>query len=68
MIEPDALNPCAPDSKRDPLFRIRYYANRLSLEIHHVVTDGGGAMVFFKTLLAQYSGSRDMRCHAPTAF
>lgn len=54
IIEHDALNPCAPIQRGDPLFRIRYYANRLSLEMHHVVTDGGGAMVFFKTLLAQY--------------
>ncbi|MEG2428929.1 MAG: alcohol acetyltransferase [Oscillospiraceae bacterium] len=36
------------------LFRVLYYANRVSLEVFHMLTDGGGAMEYFKTLLWQY--------------
>ncbi len=35
-------------------FRTLVDGNRLSLEFFHGITDGGGAMVFFKTLLAEY--------------
>ena len=35
-------------------FRVIYYENRISLEIFHAITDGNGAMVFLKTILAEY--------------
>jgi len=35
-------------------FRVLYYENRIAVEIFHALTDGNGAMVFLKTLLAEY--------------
>lgn len=52
--EPDVINPFAPIGRGDPLLRVRYHENRVSVEIHHGLTDGSGAMTFLKTLLAQY--------------
>lgn len=48
--------PCRPfdiRSKRH-LLRILYYNNRISVEVFHAVTDGGGAMVYLVTLLRRY--------------
>ena len=53
-VEEDVINPTGPVMRGEPLLRIRYYRNRIAFEIHHVVTDGNGGLVFFKTLLAQY--------------
>ncbi|MBQ6893551.1 MAG: alpha/beta hydrolase fold domain-containing protein, partial [Clostridia bacterium] len=35
-------------------FRILIYKNRIALEVFHALTDGTGAMIFLKTLLAEY--------------
>jgi hypothetical protein len=35
-------------------FRVIVYENRIALEIFHSLTDGTGAMIFLKTLLAEY--------------
>lgn len=48
---------CTPvnaEAEYTPLFKIRYYKNRISLDIFHGVTDGRGASIFLKTLLAVY--------------
>ncbi len=48
---------CAPvdaSSPDAPLFRVYYRKNRISLDVFHGVTDGRGALTFFKTLLAAY--------------
>ena len=47
---------CRPVEMSDnvPLFRVLYSGHRISLEIFHGVTDGHGALVFLKTLLAVY--------------
>ncbi len=42
------------DENNGFLFRVSYYKRRISLEIFHALTDGTGAMVFLKTLTAQY--------------
>ena len=34
--------------------RILYYKNRISVELFHSLTDGNGALVFLKTLVATY--------------
>lgn len=50
---------CAPvdtEGIYSPLFKIHYCENRISLDIFHGVTDGHGAIVFLKTLLATYFG------------
>ena len=35
-------------------FRLMYYKNRASAEFFHVLTDGTGAMTFFKCLISEY--------------
>jgi NRPS condensation-like uncharacterized protein len=55
ILESD--QPCRPvtiGSGQKPMFRVLYFHNRLSLEIFHAVTDGGGAMNFFKNIVARY--------------
>ena len=37
-----------------PAMRVLYYKNRISVETFHSVTDGTGAIVFIKTLVARY--------------
>ncbi len=36
------------------LFRVLYYKNRISLEVFHSITDGTGALLFLKSLIARY--------------
>ena len=43
---------------RQCAFRVIVYGNRIALEIFHSVTDGNGALVFLKSLLAQYLQER----------
>lgn len=35
-------------------FRVLVYENRIALELFHSLTDGNGALIFLKTLLAEY--------------
>jgi NRPS condensation-like uncharacterized protein len=35
-------------------FRLMYHKNRVSAEFFHVLTDGTGAMAFFKSLISEY--------------
>lgn len=35
-------------------FRVLYHDNRIAVEFFHALTDGSGAMVYLKTLVAQY--------------
>jgi hypothetical protein len=56
-VKSDIVNQCKPiDLKEDNglLMRVFYYNNRVSIEFFHVLTDGYGAMIFLKTLLADY--------------
>ena len=57
FVRPDIANPCQPVRFREDngwLVRFYVYDRRISLEVFHAVSDGGGALVFFKTLLAVY--------------
>jgi len=36
------------------LYRVRAYDKRIALEICHILTDGYGAMIFFRSLLTEY--------------
>ncbi len=50
-------NPCQPIRFREDngwLVRFFYYQSRISLEVFHAVSDGAGALTFFRTLLAVY--------------
>jgi NRPS condensation-like uncharacterized protein len=66
-IQEDVLNPCmslSPRSDGGFQIRVRYYDRRIALEVFHSVSDGSGAMVFLKTLLAQYLELRGI--HVPS--
>ena len=57
FVQEDVCNFCQP---MDPcgeatrLMRVCRYEDRVSIECFHALSDGGGALVFFKTLLACY--------------
>lgn len=46
----------------EPLFRMRYCDKKISLDIVHVLSDGYGALVFFKTILYQYFLCQGISC------
>ena len=57
VVMDDAVNPCIRLYRREKtghLFRVRAFERRISLEVFHSVSDGYGALVFLKTLVAQY--------------
>jgi len=41
-------------NRRNLLFEVTYYKNRVNLEIYHALTDGTGALAFLKTLIYYY--------------
>jgi NRPS condensation-like uncharacterized protein len=59
-VEFDHDVPCRKFAKDGLLMRVLASDNRLSVEFSHLLTDGGGAMEYFKTLLAQYFVNRDI--------
>ena len=57
FLKEDVSDPCQPVRFQEDngwLVRFYYYRNRISIEVFHALSDGGGAMVFFRTLLAEY--------------
>lgn len=57
FVKPDISNPCQPVRFREDngwLVRFYYYERRISLEVFHALSDGAGALVFLRTLLAVY--------------
>lgn len=57
FLQEDVQNFCQPiDMSGDNPRLVRFYAyeNRVSIEVFHALSDGGGAIFFFKTLLAVY--------------
>ena len=57
FLKADVADPCQPVRFREDngwLIRFYYYRNRISLEVFHALSDGAGALVFFRTLLAEY--------------
>jgi len=55
-IEPDDKPPCRKFPNGRLLIRIMVKGNSLSIECSHILTDGSGALEFFKTILIVYSG------------
>ena len=56
-IQPDVSNPCVRMNLRENggfMFRVRYFGNRIAVEIFHVLTDGTGGLSFLLTLVAEY--------------
>lgn len=57
IVKPEVDYPCGPIDRKENnayLIRILYFGKRVSVEIFHSLTDGGGAAEFLKTLLYQY--------------
>lgn len=48
------LTPMSREETRRCAFRVIVYRSRVALEMFHSLTDGNGALVFLKTLLAEY--------------
>ena len=48
------LTQMSNDEMRKCAFRVIVYGRRIALEIFHSITDGNGAMIFLKSLLAEY--------------
>ena len=63
FIEEEDVFPCRRFRKREnQRFRLRvlHFRNRISVEFFHSLTDASGAMVFLKTLTAQYLRLKDV--------
>lgn len=61
FVRPDISNPCQPirdKEDNDWLIRFYYYESRISFEAFHAVSDGSGALTFFRTVLAEYLRER----------
>lgn len=51
------LPPCSTlydKNNKTLLFRVMYYKKRISFEVYHALSDGAGALLFFKTLVFHY--------------
>ena len=52
FLKEDVSDPCQPVRFKEDngwLVRFYYYRNRISIEVFHALSDGGGAIVFFRT-------------------
>lgn len=60
QVAQDVRNCCQPMDVGSGarLLRVFYYERRVSIECFHALSDGAGAMIFFKTLLAVYLRER----------
>ncbi len=57
VVEIESTPVCAPiyiRDRRNLLFRVSYFNNRINLEIFHALSDGTGGLYFMKTLLYHY--------------
>ncbi|MEG1811167.1 MAG: hypothetical protein RR232_07180 [Clostridia bacterium] len=56
-VAQETMMPCTPidvSRNRSLTFRVQYFEKRISFEAFHVLSDGAGALIFLKTLVAQY--------------
>lgn len=56
-LKPDLAIPCRAFRKDKLIFRVLAKDKRISVEFSHILTDGGGAFEFLKTLLLTYFAS-----------
>lgn len=57
FLKEDVSDPCQPFRFHEDdgwLVRFYVYRSRISIEVFHALSDGAGALVFFRTLLAAY--------------
>lgn len=60
-VEKENRPPCSKIYNRNIrtlLFEVTYYEHRINLEVFHALTDGTGALEFFKTILLNYLSIR----------
>lgn len=65
VVEEERTSPCRMiyDRRRQQLqFRITYYRCRINLEVYHALSDGAGAMSFFKLLICRYLTGKHIEC------
>lgn len=55
-VLPEHAPVCYPlyHSSHSPLFEVSYWKQKINLEIYHVLTDGSGAIAFFRALIIRY--------------
>src|SRR5664280_2373989 len=66
-IQTEEKFPCtayAARRKNEPLYRILVKENRISVEFMHILTDGGGALEYLKSLLYSYFRLLGITIHA----
>lgn len=57
VVREEYREPCAPlfdKNVKRLLFEVTWYKSRINLEIHHILTDGTGAIEFLKKLVIHY--------------
>jgi len=57
VVHIENSEPCGPiyhQNRKQLLFDVSYFKNRINLEVFHVLSDGTGAMNFLKTLISKY--------------
>ncbi len=57
LIHIENRYPCSPlyfPNRKSLLFDVSYYHKRINLEVHHVLSDGSGALLFLRTLVYYY--------------
>lgn len=58
VIDKEDSYPCGhidAGTGNKPMFRIKWFSNRITLEIFHVISDGTGAVNFLKSIVARYA-------------
>ena len=59
FLKDDNGIPFSPEKNQKALLKVFYRNKKISLEMHHILADGYGAVVFLKTLLERYFVLRD---------
>lgn len=57
VVREEYAQPCSEMFDRNEkrlLFEVTYYRKRINLEVYHALTDGTGALLFFRTLVMYY--------------
>lgn len=66
IVKEERFSPCRSiyDKKHQNLqFSVSYLNQKIHLEVYHVLSDGEGALAFFKLLVATYLTRKHSECH-----
>ncbi|WP_353947975.1 hypothetical protein ABNN70_12535 [Sporolactobacillus sp. Y61] len=61
IVHEENTPPCSAiyrKNRKNLLFDVSYYNNRVNLEVYHVLSDGTGALHFLRTLITKYLSQR----------